>query len=155
MDLSNLKRPIGSHRGNKRLGRGHGSGLGKTSGKGHKGQNARTGGGVRPGFEGGQNPLVRRLPKFGFTSIQRVEYQVVNLGALDAFKDNETVNEKALKAAGLIKGRLPVKILSMGKFEKKLTVEAHAFSKAAKTSIEKAGGKAVVLTKPKKEIEKK
>jgi large subunit ribosomal protein L15 len=127
----------------KRVGRGIGSGRGKTAGRGTKGQNARTGGGVRPGFEGGQNPLAKRLPKKrGFASLSRVEYQVVNLSALERFKDGTTVDAAALASAGLVKkadGR--VKLLATGKLTKKLTVKVTAASSAAKSAVESAGGK--------------
>src|SRR6266581_915160 len=126
----------------KRVGRGIGSGYGKTAGRGTKGQNARTGGGVRPGFEGGQNPLAKRLPKKrGFVPLTRTNFQVVNLGGLDRIKDSTTVDSAVLAGAGLIKKvDQPVKILANGKLEKKLTLKVQAASAAAKAAIEQAGG---------------
>lgn len=130
----------------KRVGRGPGSGLGKTSGRGQKGQNARSGGGVRPGFEGGQTPLARRLPKRGFTNINRKEYAVVNVEDLNRFKDGTTVTPALLKETGLVRKELNgVKILGNGELTKKLNVTAAKFSKSAVEAIEKAGGKAEVL----------
>ncbi|WP_294729927.1 50S ribosomal protein L15 [uncultured Faecalibaculum sp.] len=130
----------------KRVGRGPGSGLGKTSGRGQKGQNARSGGGVRPGFEGGQTPLARRLPKRGFTNINRKEYAVVNVEDLNRFEDGTTVTPALLKETGLVRKELNgVKILGNGELTKKLNVTAAKFSKSAVEAIEKAGGKAEVL----------
>jgi large subunit ribosomal protein L15 len=130
----------------KRVGRGPGSGLGKTSARGQKGQNARSGGGVRLGFEGGQTPLARRLPKRGFTNFNRKEYAIVNVEALNRFEDGTDVTPALLKEAGLVKKELNgVKILGEGELTKKLNVTAAKFSKAAKEAIEKAGGKAEVL----------
>jgi large subunit ribosomal protein L15 len=126
----------------KRVGRGIGSGYGKTAGRGTKGQNARTGGGVRPGFEGGQNPLAKRLPKKrGFAAINPTNYQVVNLGELDRLEDGATVNPEALAKAGLVKkaGDL-VKVPARGEITKKLTLQVHGASAAAKAAVEKAGG---------------
>ncbi|MGI6264537.1 MAG: 50S ribosomal protein L15 [Acutalibacteraceae bacterium] len=146
MKLHELSPAAGSTREVKRIGRGHGSGQGKTAGKGHKGQKARSGGGVRPGFEGGQMPLQRRLPKRGFNNIFATRYASVNVAALNKFEDGATVDAAALKAAGLIKKEFDgVKILGNGKVEKKLTVKATAFSEAAKAKIEAAGGKAEVI----------
>lgn len=143
-ELHDLSPARGSHRGRKRVGRGQGSGLGKTAGRGQKGQKARTGGKVAPHFEGGQMPLHRRLPKRGFTNINRVEYQVVNLRDLEAF--DGAVNAEVLKGAGLIGTvRRPVKVLGQGELTKALAVEAHAFSKSAKEKIEAAGGSVAVL----------
>lgn len=143
-ELHDLSPARGSHRGRKRVGRGQGSGLGKTAGRGHKGQKARTGGGASPHFEGGQMPLQRRLPKRGFTNINRVEYQVVNLRDLEAF--DGAVNAEVLKGAGLIGTvRRPVKVLGQGELTKALAVEANAFSKSAKEKIEAAGGSVAVL----------
>lgn len=143
-ELHDLSPARGSHRGRKRVGRGQGSGLGKTAGRGQKGQKARTGGKVSPHFEGGQMPLHRRIPKRGFTNINRVEYQVVNLRDLEAFEG--TVNAEVLKAAGLIGHvRRPVKVLGQGELTKALVVEADAFSKSAKEKIEAAGGTVAVL----------
>ncbi len=130
----------------KRVGRGPGSGLGKTSGRGQKGQNARSGGGVRPGFEGGQTPLARRLPKRGFTNINRKEYAVVNVEDLNRFEDGTTVTPALLKETGLVRKELNgVKILGNGELTKKLNVTAAKFSKSAVEAIENAGGKAEVL----------
>lgn len=131
----------------KRIGRGPGSGNGKTSGKGHKGQNARSGGGVRPGFEGGQLPLFRRLPKRGFTNAKfKTEYAVINLSDLNKFEDGAVVTPELLKEMGLVKQQLDgIKVLGNGKLEKKLVVKAHKFSNVAKEQIEKLGGKAEVL----------
>lgn len=144
MKLENLKGLARTSK--KRVGRGIGSGMGKTSTRGHKGQNARSGGGVRPGFEGGQMPLFRRLPKRGFTNIWRVDYKVVNVGALDAFNDGDTVDRDALVSAGLVhRSDRNIKILGNGEISKKLTVIANKFSQEAKEKIEKAGGKIEVL----------
>lgn len=146
MDLSNLKPAPGSTKNRKRIGRGHGSGTGKQSGKGHKGQNARSGGGVKPGFEGGQMPLQRRLPKRGFTSLNKKVYSLVNLRDLDAFEAGSVVDIEALGKAGLIGGvKDGVKILADGELSKALTIQAHKFSKSASEKIEAAGGKAEVL----------
>lgn len=146
MDLSNLKPVPGSTKNRKRIGRGHGSGTGKTSGKGHKGQNSRSGGGVKPGFEGGQMPLQRRLPKRGFTSLNKKVYALVNLRDLDVFDTGSVVNLEALGKAGLISAiKDGVKILADGELTKSLTVQAHKFSKAAAEKIEAAGGKTEVL----------
>lgn len=147
MDLSNLHPPLGSRKKNKRVGRGESSGLGKTSGKGHKGQNARSGTGGKVGFEGGQMPLIRRLPKFGFTNVHREPVVIVSLTKLNVFEEGATVNEASLKEKGLVpkkfKGR--IKILNNGTVEKKLTVETARISEAAKKAIEKAGGTVVIL----------
>ena len=131
----------------KRLGRGTGSGLGKTSGKGHKGQWARSGGGVRIGFEGGQMPLYRRLPKRGFTNNWRKEYSVINIGDLECFDNGATVTPELIFEMGLAadKGNAGLKVLSDGTLTKQLTVKAHKFSKSAIANIEKAGGKAEVI----------
>ncbi|NJD20637.1 MAG: 50S ribosomal protein L15 [Gemmatimonadetes bacterium] len=143
-ELHDLSPAAGSHRGRKRVGRGVGSGLGKTAGRGQKGQKARTGGTVNIHFEGGQMPLHRRIPKRGFKSMNRVEYQVVNLRDLEAFDGQ--VTPEALKGAGLIGNlRRPVKVLGQGEVTKALKVEAHAFSKSAKEKIEAAGGSVAVL----------
>ncbi len=146
MDLSNLQPALGSHRNRKRIGRGHGSGTGKTSGKGHKGQKARTGGSVKPGFEGGQMPLQRRLPKRGFNPLTRKEYALVNLRDLDLFEAGSVVDVEALGKAGLI-GQLKdgVKILGDGELTKSLTIKAHKFSKSAQEKITAAGGNIEVL----------
>ena len=145
MKLHELQPAAGSTTAAKRLGRGVGSGLGKTSGKGHKGAKARSGGGKRPGFEGGQMPLYRRVPKKGFTNAFRVEYATVNVASLDVFEDGATVTVEDLKKAGLIKKTLDgVKILGNGELTKKLTVEAAKFTESAKEKIEAVGGKAEV-----------
>ena len=146
MKLHELGPAAGSTTAPKRLGRGVGSGLGKTSGKGQKGQNSRSGGGVAIGFEGGQTPFFKRMPKRGFTNYTRKEYACVNVEQLNKFEDGVTVDYESLKAAGLVKKRLDgVKILGNGKLEKKLTVKAEKFSKTALKAIEEAGGKAEVL----------
>ena len=145
MKLHELKPAIGSTTAPKRLGRGVGSGLGKTSGKGHKGAKARSGGGKRPGFEGGQMPLTRRLPKRGFTNIYRKEYAAVNVSALVCFEAGATVTAEALMDAGLIKKTLDgVKILGGGELTKKLTVSVDKVTESAKEKIEAAGGKVEV-----------
>ena len=141
MKLENLQYTEGSRFVSKRIGRGQGSGNGKTAGKGHKGQNARSGGGVALGFEGGQTPLYKRIPKRGFTNYTRKEYAIVNVASLNAFEDGATVDFETLKAAGLLKKQLDgVKVLGCGELTKKLTVKANKFSATAKESIEKAGG---------------
>ena len=146
MKLHELSPAEGSTKESKRIGRGHGSGQGKTAGKGHKGQNARSGGGVRIGFEGGQMPLQRRIPKRGFNNIFADKIVAVNVDALDRFEDGATVDAEALRNAGLIaKSFDGVKILGSGELKKKLTVKANAFSESAKTKIEAAGGKAEVI----------
>ena len=145
MKLHELAPAAGSTTAAKRLGRGVGSGLGKTSGKGHKGAKARSGGGKRPGFEGGQMPLYRRVPKKGFTNIFRTEYAEVNVGQLEVFNDGVVVNAELLKAAGIVKKTMDgVKILGNGELTKKLTVEAAKFTESAKQKIEAVGGKAEV-----------
>ncbi|WP_462412571.1 50S ribosomal protein L15 [Neobacillus sp. Marseille-QA0830] len=146
MKLHELKPAEGSRSERKRLGRGIGSGQGKTAGKGHKGQNARSGGGVRVGFEGGQTPLFRRLPKRGFTNINRKEFAVVNLDALNRFEDGTEVTPELLIESGVVsKEKAGIKILAKGNVEKKLTVKAHKFSSAAKEAIEAAGGTTEVI----------
>jgi large subunit ribosomal protein L15 len=146
MKLHELKPAEGSRKVRNRVGRGIGSGNGKTAGKGHKGQNARSGGGVRLGFEGGQTPLFRRLPKRGFTNINRKEFAIVNLTALNRFEDGTEVTPELLLETGVIsKVNNGVKILANGKLEKKLTVKAHKFSSTAKEAIEAAGGKTEVI----------
>ena len=146
MKLQELSPAPGSVREVKRIGRGAGSGQGKTAGKGHKGQKARAGRGVRPGFEGGQMPLQRRIPKRGFNNIFATKYAIVNLAALNAFEDGATVDVDALKAAGIIKKAYDgVKVLGNGEVTKKLTVKAAAYSESAKAKIEAAGGKAEVI----------
>ncbi|GLB61365.1 50S ribosomal protein L15 [Cytobacillus sp. NCCP-133] len=146
MKLHELKPAVGSRGERKRKGRGIGSGNGKTAGKGHKGQNARSGGGVRPGFEGGQTPLFQRLPKRGFTNINRKEYAIVNLDALNRFEDGAVVSPELLIETGIVSNeKAGIKILAKGKVEKKLTVKAHKFSSAAKEAIEAAGGQTEVI----------
>ena len=147
MDLSNLQPAAGAkHSNNFRRGRGHGSGNGKTAGKGHKGQKARSGGGVRLGFEGGQTPLARRLPKRGFTNFNRKEYAIVNVASLNGFEDGTEVTPELLIECGLVKKELDgIKILGEGELEKKLSVKANKFSKSAIATIEQAGGKAEVI----------
>lgn len=147
MKLNELTAAPGSIKERKRIGRGAGSGNGKTAGKGHKGQKARAGHGMRPGFEGGQMPLQRRIPKRGFNNIFAKEIAAVNVGTLNArFEDGAAVDAAALIQAGIINKNCDgVKILSNGKLEKKLTVKATAFSQAAKEKIEAAGGKAEVI----------
>lgn len=143
MKLHNLKPNPGAKHRRKRLGCGESSGLGKTSGRGHKGQKARSGGGVRPGFEGGQMPLHRRLPKKGFSNEQfRPKVAIVNVSELDAkFEDGATVNEESLRGAGLVSGRNDaVKVLGNGELGKSLTVAVDAVSASARAKIEKAGG---------------
>ena len=145
MKLHELHPAAGSTTAPKRLGRGVGSGLGKTSGKGHKGAKARSGGGKRPGFEGGQMPLYRRVPKKGFNNIYRTEYATVNVGQLDIFENGTVVTVETLKEAGLVKKVMDgVKILGNGELTKKLTGEAAKFSDTAKEKIEALGGKAEV-----------
>ena len=146
MKLHELKPAEGSRKERKRVGRGIGSGTGKTAGKGHKGQNARSGGGVRLGFEGGQTPLFRRLPKRGFTNINRKEYAIVNLDALNRFEDGAEVTPELLIETGIVSNeKAGIKILAKGTLEKKLTVKAHKFSSAAKEAIEAAGGTTEVI----------
>ena len=145
MKLNELRPAEGSVKANFRKGRGAGSGNGKTAGKGHKGQNARSGGGVRPGFEGGQLPLYRKLPKRGFKNHFAVNYAIVNVSALDVFNDGDIVNLDALMAKGIVKKPLDgLKVLGNGEITKKLTVEASVFSASAKEKIEAAGGKTEV-----------
>ncbi len=140
--LGNLSPNPGSHRTRKRLGRGIGSGLGKTSGRGHKGQRARKSGNVRPGFEGGQMKLYMRLPKRGFNNMFRTEYDVINLDQLEkSFKAGAKVDIKALQVAGLVKkGEAPVKLLGRGTLNVKLEITVHKASLSAKAAVEKAGG---------------
>ena len=146
MKLHELSPAPGSVKDVKRKGRGHGSGNGKTAGKGHKGQKARSGGSIRPGFEGGQTALARRTPKRGFNNIFKTEYATVNVSDLDRFVDGTVVDTELLKASGIIKKELDgVKVLGNGELTKNLTVKAAKFSAAAKEKIEKAGGKAEVM----------
>lgn len=147
MKLHELAPAEGSKKEHFRVGRGHGSGNGKTAGKGHKGQNARSGGGVRPGFEGGQMPLYRRLPKRGFNNARfATNYAIVNVSGLDVFEDGAVVDAAALVESGLVNDQCDgIKILGNGEISKKLTVHAAAFSQSAKEKIEAAGGKAEVM----------
>ena len=146
MKLNELKSTQGSRKKATRVGRGIASGCGKTSSRGMNGQNKRSGGGVRLGFEGGQMPLFRRLPKIGFTNYTRKEYAIVNVESLNVFEDNAVVTPALLKETGLVnKEYCGVKILGQGKLEKKLTVTAHKFSTSASKAIEEAGGKVEVI----------
>ena len=146
MELNELVPAPGSRTKPYREGRGIGSGNGKTAGKGHKGQNARSGGGVRPGFEGGQMPLYRRLPKRGFKNVTAIKYSEINVSTLNKFEDGAEVTPELLKASGLIKKLEDgVSVMGNGELTKKLTVNAHRFTKTAKEKIEAAGGKAIVI----------
>ena len=146
MNLHEMKYNEGARKNRKRLGRGQGSGTGKTAGKGHKGQNARSGGGVAIGFEGGQTPIYKRIPKRGFTNMNRKEYAVVNLETLNRFEDGTHVTPELLKETGVVKKMLDgVKILGNGSLDKKLTVSCHKISQSAKEAIEKAGGTVEVI----------
>lgn len=146
MKLHELTSAPGSKKSKRRLGRGMGSGWGKTAGRGHKGQKARSGGGKGPAFEGGQTPLQRRLPKRGFTNIFKKQYLIVNVGELNGFEDGKVVTPEAMREAGLLSGSGDnIKVLGHGKLEKKLIVQAHKFSKSAIESIEGLGGKAEVI----------
>ena len=142
MKLNELSPAVGSAKDSYRKGRGPGSGNGKTAGKGHKGQNAHSGGGVRPGFEGGQLPLYRKLPKRGFTNRFATNYAIVNVEALNKFEDGAVVDMEALLAAKIVRKELDgLKVLGNGELTKKLTVKATVFSATAKEKIEAAGGK--------------
>jgi len=145
--MLNELRPVeGARKKRKRLGRGPGSGTGGTSGKGDKGQLARSGGGVRPGFEGGQIPFFQRLPKRGFKNVNRKEFAVINMSDLNLFNDGDVVTPEALIAKNVLKKlKSGVKVLANGNLEKKLTVKAHAFSKSAEEAIVKAGGTVEVI----------
>jgi large subunit ribosomal protein L15 len=146
MKLNELSPPNGSKTSRKRVGRGSGSGCGKTSGRGHKGQNARSGGGVRPGYEGGQMPIQRRLPKIGFTNIFKKRFAVVNIRDLSKFESGSVVDEAALVRSGIVKGRRDgVKLLSQGNIAFPLTLKVNGVSKIAKEKIEKSGGKVEVI----------
>lgn len=148
MELHNLKPAAGSTKDNKRVGRGYGSGYGRTAGRGHKGAKARSGYKKKIGFEGGQMPLQRRVPKFGFNNINRVEYKAINLEAVQALADKfnvTTIGIDELKKAGFIGGDELVKILADGEVKTALEVQAHAFSKKAEAAIAEKGGKAVKL----------
>jgi large subunit ribosomal protein L15 len=142
-ELSSLKPPKGSRKSRKRIGRGPGSGMGTYSTRGVKGQNARSGGGVREGFEGGQTPLIKRIPKKGFNRVKKYKISIVNVRKLNRFKDGEEITIEKLKQVALAGKRDRVKILGYGDIDKKLTVHAQAFSKSAKEKIEKAGGKVI------------
>jgi large subunit ribosomal protein L15 len=143
MKLHELQPVAGSKTRPRRVGRGIGSGLGKTSGRGHKGAKARSGGGKAPGFEGGQMPLTRRIPKSGFKNIFRKEYAIVNVGSLEQFEDGAIVTIEMLRSAGLVKNlRDGVKVLGTGELTKKLTVQVNRFTGSAREKIEQAGGKA-------------
>ncbi len=146
MKIHELTPAPDSNKAVKRVGRGHGSGNGKTAGRGHKGQKARSGGGTRIGFEGGQMPLARRIPKRGFNNIFAKPLEIINLSALNKFEDGETVNAEALLAKGILsKCEYGFKVLGNGTVTKKVNVQAAAFSQAAKDAIEAAGGKAEVI----------
>ncbi|MDR1486494.1 MAG: 50S ribosomal protein L15 [Deltaproteobacteria bacterium] len=147
MKLSDLAPIAGSKKKAKRIGRGEGSGSGKTSGRGHKGQKARSGGGTRPGFEGGQMPLQRRLPKRGFTNVFKKQYSIVNVDALSCFEPDSVVDSSCLADKGLIKNtNLPVKLLGDGEVSHKLTVKVQAASKIAIEKITQKGGQVEILT---------
>jgi len=146
MKLHEMKYTEGARKNRKRVGRGNASGTGTTAGKGHKGQNARSGGGVRLGFEGGQTPIARRLPKRGFTNFTRKEYAIVNVEALNRFENGTEVTPALLIETGLCKKELDgIKVLGQGELEVALTVKANKFSKSAVAAIEKAGGKVEVI----------
>lgn len=146
MRIQDLKPNKKARTAKRRRGRGIGSGLGKTSGKGHKGQQSRSGSKQTPGLEGGQMPLQRRIPKIGFVSVKRIKFNIVNIESLNVFKDETAVTPSVLRMKGLIrKIRCPVKVLGSGKLKKKLKVSAHAFSESAKSDIEKAGGTVEII----------
>lgn len=147
MRINDLTPAEGSNKASKRLGRGIGSGTGKTSGKGHKGQNARSGGGVRPGFEGGQMPLYRRIPKRGFNNMFKKVYSIVNVSELERFEDGTVVNAELLLSTGVLSKVEPygVKILGNGELTKNLTVQANKFTESAAEKVIKVGGKVEVL----------
>ncbi len=146
MKMHELAPALGSTKESKRIGRGHGSGNGKTAGKGHKGQKARAGRGIRAGFEGGQMPLQRRVPKRGFNNIFAEEWIAINVAALEVFEDGNVVDAAALAQKGIIKkANLPVKVLGNGKLTKKLTVKLNAYSASAAEKIAAAGGKTEVI----------
>jgi len=145
MEIHTLKSAEGARKREKRLGRGTASGIGKTSGKGTKGQNSRSGGGVRPGFEGGQTSIITRLPKVGFNNAQfKAQYTIINVGDLEVFKDGDKVNAGSLLEKRIIRKveKFGIKVLGEGELTKKLTVKANKFSASAKEKIEKIGGKA-------------
>jgi len=139
-ELSKIRPPKGSRKSKKRVGRGPGSGMGTYSTRGLKGQNSRSGGGVRPGFEGGQTPLIKRIPKKGFNRRKSIDFSIINVEELNRFKSGEDVTIEKLRQNGLAEKKDKVKILGKGTIEKKLTIHAHKFSKSAKEKIEKAGG---------------
>lgn len=146
MNLHEMKYNEGARKQTKRLGRGLGSGQGKTAGKGHKGQNSRSGGGVAIGFEGGQTPFYKRMPKRGFTNFTRKEYAIVNLAALEKFDNDAVVTPELLKEVGVVKKEFDgVKVLGNGTLTKKLTVKCNKISASAKAAVEKAGGKVEVI----------
>ena len=146
MNLHELSPAEGAKKGSKRIGRGHGSGWGKTAGKGHKGQKARSGGSIRPGFEGGQMPLQRRIPKRGFNNIFAKNIVAINVSALEAFDDGAEVTTEAIIEKGIVKDACDgIKILGNGNLTKKLSVKVAAYSESAKQKIEAAGGKAEVV----------
>jgi len=147
MKLHELKKNPGATHSKKIVGRGPGSGLGKTSGKGHKGQNARSGGGVRPVFEGGQLPLYRRLPKRGFSNAKfKTEYAVINVGDLNKFEEGTVITPELLKETGIIKNQLAgIKVLGHGEIDHKITIRAHRFSSTALEKLERSGSKAEVI----------
>ena len=155
LKLNNLKSPKSARKKKKIVGRGSGSGAGKTSGRGHKGQMSRSGKTIRPGFEGGQMPLIRRIPKRGFTSKFKTEYQIINLQTLNKCEENSIVSSKELLSLGLIhKLHVPIKILGKGKLTKKINIKAEKFSKTAQKAIEALGGKIEVIVKQKAVKEK-
>jgi large subunit ribosomal protein L15 len=146
MNLHDLTPAKGAKKKRKRIGRGPGSGHGKTATKGHKGIKARSGGGKRPGFEGGQMPLIRRLPKFGFTNPDRTEYSIVNIKSFEQWTGTDMVTPQAMVDAGLVKRKkLPIKILGNGELKKSLVIQAHKFSKSAEAKIQAAGGRVEVI----------
>ncbi|MBD1372344.1 50S ribosomal protein L15 [Hazenella sp. IB182357] len=146
MKLHELKPAAGSRHKRKRLGRGISAGQGKTAGRGHKGQNARSGGGVRPGFEGGQNPIYKRLPKRGFNNMNRVEYAIINMDILNRFEDNTEVTPELLLEKGIVKNlKDGLKVLGNGDLTTKVTVKAHKFSQSAQEKITAAGGSTEVI----------
>ncbi|AUJ24379.1 50S ribosomal protein L15 [Virgibacillus dokdonensis] len=146
MKLHELKAAEGTRKNRNRVGRGMSSGNGKTSGRGHKGQKARSGGGTRPGFEGGQLPLFQRLPKRGFTNIHRKEFAIVNVETLNRFEEGTEITPELLLEEGVVsKLKAGIKVLGNGSIEKKLTVKAHKFSASAKEAIEAAGGQTEVI----------
>jgi len=147
LKISDLAPAKGAKKKEKRIGRGPGSGHGKTSGKGHKGQAARSGGTKGPGFEGGQQPLIRRVPKRGFTNIFRKEYTIINLERLDRFEPDAIVDPQALQAAGLIKkAKEKIKVLAGGDLRKPLVISAHKFSREAAKKIQDAGGRTEIIS---------